>query len=108
MDKLEYDRHRHGDQCVPLERRGGVYPREDVRQTPEPHRVSGDKLQVNNNRLYTCSVYCMCYRANNDMKWLLLVGISAQSGRVAGVMQLYSVERKVAIFSNMTSHSSLH
>ena len=31
------------------------------------------------------------------MKWLLLVGISAQGGRVAGLMQLYSVDRKVPV-----------
>jgi clathrin heavy chain len=30
------------------------------------------------------------------MQWLLLVGISAQDNRVAGRMQLYSVERKVS------------
>lgn len=30
------------------------------------------------------------------MKWLLLIGISAQQSRVVGAMQLYSVERKVS------------
>jgi clathrin heavy chain len=36
------------------------------------------------------------YRADAALKWLLLVGISAQQHRVAGHMQLYSVERKVS------------
>lgn len=36
------------------------------------------------------------YRTDKHCKWLLLVGISAQQHRVAGNMQLYSVERKVS------------
>ncbi|KAI8807650.1 hypothetical protein BJ742DRAFT_811431 [Cladochytrium replicatum] len=36
------------------------------------------------------------YRVNGDEKWLLLIGISAQSGRVVGNMQLYSRERGVS------------
>ncbi|KXS18347.1 clathrin heavy chain [Gonapodya prolifera JEL478] len=36
------------------------------------------------------------YRVNGDEKWLLLVGISAQQGRVVGNMQLYSKERGVS------------
>ena len=36
------------------------------------------------------------YRADKALKWLLLVGISAQQHRVAGHMQLYSVERQVS------------
>ncbi|KAJ3294084.1 hypothetical protein HK104_003936 [Borealophlyctis nickersoniae] len=36
------------------------------------------------------------YRVNSDEKWLLLVGISAQQGRVVGNMQLYSKERGVS------------
>ncbi|XP_017771564.1 PREDICTED: clathrin heavy chain [Nicrophorus vespilloides] len=34
------------------------------------------------------------YRTDPKQNWLLLVGISAQQSRVAGAMQLYSVERK--------------
>lgn len=30
------------------------------------------------------------------MKWLLLIGISAQANRVVGAMQLYSVDRRVS------------
>lgn len=36
------------------------------------------------------------YRVNQDEKWLLVVGISAQQGRVVGAMQLYSVDRGVS------------
>lgn len=36
------------------------------------------------------------YRADKALKWLLLVGISAQQHRVAGHMQLYSVDRQVS------------
>ena len=36
------------------------------------------------------------YRADHNLKWLLLVGISAQQHRVIGNMQLYSVERAVS------------
>lgn len=36
------------------------------------------------------------YRVNKDEKWLLLIGISAQAGRVVGAMQLYSKERSVS------------
>ncbi|XP_037935596.1 clathrin heavy chain isoform X2 [Teleopsis dalmanni] len=36
------------------------------------------------------------YRCNPNQQWLLLVGITALQSRVAGAMQLYSVERKVS------------
>ncbi|XP_039318335.2 clathrin heavy chain 2 isoform X7 [Saimiri boliviensis] len=36
------------------------------------------------------------YRTDEYQKWLLLIGISAQQNRVAGAMQLYSVDRKVS------------
>ncbi|XP_019565714.2 clathrin heavy chain 2 isoform X1 [Rhinolophus sinicus] len=36
------------------------------------------------------------YRTDENQKWLLLIGISAQQNRVAGAMQLYSVDRKVS------------
>ncbi|KAL5283426.1 CLTC family protein [Megaselia abdita] len=36
------------------------------------------------------------YRCDAKQQWLLLVGISASQHRVAGAMQLYSVERKVS------------
>eukprot|EP00053_Salpingoeca_punica_P012105 m.107985 g.107985 ORF g.107985 m.107985 type:complete len:1673 (-) comp15857_c0_seq1:337-5355(-) len=36
------------------------------------------------------------YRTDVKNKWLLLVGIAAQEGRVAGAMQLYSVDKQVS------------
>ncbi|KAG8146272.1 putative Clathrin heavy chain protein [Naja naja] len=36
------------------------------------------------------------YRTDENQKWLLLIGISAQQNRVVGAMQLYSVDRKVS------------
>ena len=36
------------------------------------------------------------YRCDHSLKWLLLVGISAEANRVKGNMQLYSVERQVS------------
>ncbi|VEL13569.1 unnamed protein product [Protopolystoma xenopodis] len=36
------------------------------------------------------------YRTDASQKWLLLIGICAQDNRVAGSMQLYSVDRKVS------------
>ncbi|TPX47357.1 hypothetical protein SeMB42_g00049 [Synchytrium endobioticum] len=36
------------------------------------------------------------YRVNSEEKWLLLIGISAQEGRVVGNLQLYSRDRGVS------------
>jgi len=36
------------------------------------------------------------YRCDSQMKWLCVVGIAQREGRIAGGMQLYSVERKVS------------
>ncbi|OAJ39008.1 hypothetical protein, variant [Batrachochytrium dendrobatidis JEL423] len=36
------------------------------------------------------------YRANSDEKWMALIGISAQQGRVVGSMQLYNKDRGVS------------
>jgi clathrin heavy chain len=36
------------------------------------------------------------YRVNSDEKWMVLVGISAQQGRVVGNMQLYNKDRGVS------------
>lgn len=36
------------------------------------------------------------YRTDHSLKWLVLIGISAKENRVAGAMQLYSVDRKVS------------
>eukprot|EP01114_Cavostelium_apophysatum_P018457 TRINITY_DN570_c0_g1_i1.p1 TRINITY_DN570_c0_g1~~TRINITY_DN570_c0_g1_i1.p1 ORF type:complete len:1701 (-),score=654.78 TRINITY_DN570_c0_g1_i1:153-5255(-) len=50
------------------------------------------------------------YRADSSLKWLCVVGIAQREGRIAGAMQLYSVERQVsqaieghaAAFANFT------
>ncbi|RKF81067.1 putative clathrin heavy chain [Golovinomyces cichoracearum] len=36
------------------------------------------------------------YRASNDGKWMVIVGISQQNGRVVGAMQLYSRDRNIS------------
>ncbi|PAA62883.1 hypothetical protein BOX15_Mlig025660g1 [Macrostomum lignano] len=36
------------------------------------------------------------YKCDSTEKWLVLVGIAAQQGRVVGAMQLYSVDRRVS------------
>ena len=36
------------------------------------------------------------YRANEDGKWMVVVGISSQQGRVVGAMQLYSKDRGIS------------
>ncbi|KAK2748310.1 hypothetical protein FQN57_000968 [Myotisia sp. PD_48] len=36
------------------------------------------------------------YRVNEDEKWMVVVGISQQQGRIAGTMQLHSIERGVS------------
>lgn len=36
------------------------------------------------------------YRADKALKWLVVVGISAQHNPIAGLMQLYSVEEQVS------------
>lgn len=52
------------------------------------------KMFERHNSLSGCQI--INYRVNHDEKWLLLVGISAQQGRVVGAMQLYSKERAVS------------
>jgi len=44
------------------------------------------------------------YRADPTQQWLCLVGISQKDGRVAGSMQLYSVQRKVS--QSIEGHAS--
>ncbi|PRP76681.1 clathrin heavy chain 1-like, partial [Planoprotostelium fungivorum] len=36
------------------------------------------------------------YKADDDQKWLCVVGIAQRDGRIAGAMQLYSTEKKVS------------
>lgn len=50
------------------------------------------KMFDRHSSLNACQI--INYRTDPKQLWLLLIGISAQSNRVAGAMQLYSVERK--------------
>jgi len=52
------------------------------------------KMFDRHSSLASCQI--INYRTSHDMKWLLVVGISAQQNRVVGNMQLYSVERQVS------------
>ncbi|KAL5477697.1 hypothetical protein EMCRGX_G024525 [Ephydatia muelleri] len=52
------------------------------------------KMFDRHSNLAGCQI--ISYRADAALKWLLLIGIAAQQNRVAGNMQLYSVERKVS------------
>lgn len=60
--------------------------------------VEGDSQPVKvfdrHQNLNGCQI--INYRVNSEEKWMLLVGISAQQGRVVGAMQLYSKERSVS------------
>lgn len=52
------------------------------------------KVFDRHNSLSGCQI--INYRTDHSLKWLLLIGISAKDNRVAGAMQLYSVDRKVS------------
>ncbi|KAF4123045.1 clathrin heavy chain [Geosmithia morbida] len=43
---------------------------------------------------YGCQI--INYRVNSDGKWMVVVGISSQQGRVVGAMQLYSKDRGIS------------
>ena len=44
------------------------------------------------------------YRVNSDEKWMVLIGISANQGRVVGSMQLYNKDRGVS--QNLEGHAA--
>ncbi|KAI6249667.1 putative clathrin heavy chain [Erysiphe necator] len=46
------------------------------------------------NNLVGCQI--INYRVSNDGKWMVIVGISQQQGRVVGAMQLYSRDRNIS------------
>ncbi|CAG2169329.1 unnamed protein product, partial [Oppiella nova] len=60
--------------------------------------MEGDSLPAKMFDRHTSLNGCQIinYRCDHSLKWLLLIGISAQQNRVVGAMQLYSVERKVS------------
>ncbi|KAF4583252.1 clathrin heavy chain [Ophiocordyceps camponoti-floridani] len=55
---------------------------------------SPSKVFERNANLNGCQI--INYRANEDSKWMVVVGISSQGGRVVGAMQLYSKERGIS------------
>ncbi|CAO1596571.1 MAG: hypothetical protein LQ349_003377 [Xanthoria aureola] len=52
------------------------------------------KLFERNTNLSGCQI--INYRVNQDDKWMCVVGISQQQGRVVGAMQLYSRDRGIS------------
>ena len=52
------------------------------------------KVFDRNANLSGCQI--INYRANADAKWMVVVGISQQQGRVVGAMQLYSKDRGIS------------
>ncbi|KAI9809888.1 MAG: hypothetical protein M1825_000321 [Sarcosagium campestre] len=52
------------------------------------------KVFDRNSNLQGCQI--INYRVSDDEKWMVVVGISQQQGRVVGAMQLYSRERGIS------------
>ncbi|KAK5160261.1 hypothetical protein LTR04_004655 [Oleoguttula sp. CCFEE 6159] len=52
------------------------------------------KMFDRNSNLTGCQI--INYRVSHDEKWMVVVGISQQQGRVVGAMQLYSKDRSVS------------
>ncbi|RSM14336.1 hypothetical protein CEP52_001366 [Fusarium oligoseptatum] len=52
------------------------------------------KVFERNANLNGCQI--INYRVNTDGKWMVVVGISSQQGRVVGAMQLYSKDRGIS------------
>ncbi|KAF9365590.1 hypothetical protein BGX34_009416 [Mortierella sp. NVP85] len=55
----------------------------------QPVKVFDRHPSLSGNQIIT-------YRVNSEEKWMLLIGISSQAGRVVGWMQLYSKDRGVS------------
>jgi clathrin heavy chain len=60
----------------------------------DPAQVSPVKMFDRNQNLAGCQI--INYRVSDDEKWMVVVGISQQQGRVVGAMQLYSKERGIS------------
>lgn len=57
---------------------------------------AGDPVKVFDRHVDLSSAQIINYRADSTQQWLVLVGISQKDGRIAGNMQLYSVEKNVS------------
>ncbi|KAM3414887.1 Clathrin heavy chain [Cercospora zeina] len=60
----------------------------------DPAQVSPAKVFERNQNLSGCQI--INYRVSDDEKWMVVVGISQQQGRVVGAMQLYSKDRGIS------------
>ncbi|CAK4034488.1 clathrin heavy chain [Lecanosticta acicola] len=60
----------------------------------DPSQVSPQKMFDRNQNLSGCQI--INYRVSEDEKWMVVVGISQQQGRVVGAMQLYSRDRGIS------------
>ncbi|KAF2720329.1 clathrin heavy chain [Polychaeton citri CBS 116435] len=60
----------------------------------DPSQVSPQKVFDRNQNLAGCQI--INYRVSDDEKWMVVVGISQQGGRVVGSMQLYSKDRGIS------------
>ncbi|KAI9821608.1 MAG: hypothetical protein M1832_003282 [Thelocarpon impressellum] len=60
----------------------------------DPNQASPVKVFERNNNLQGCQI--INYRVSDDGKWMVVVGITQQQGRVVGAMQLYSRDRGIS------------
>ncbi|KAK5173612.1 Clathrin heavy chain [Saxophila tyrrhenica] len=60
----------------------------------DPSQTQPQKMFDRNQNLAGCQI--INYRVSDDEKWMVVVGISQQQGRVVGSMQLYSKERGIS------------
>ncbi|EGX50827.1 hypothetical protein AOL_s00054g913 [Orbilia oligospora ATCC 24927] len=60
----------------------------------DPTQAAPVKMFDRNSNLANCQI--INYRVNSEEKWMVVVGISQQEGRVVGSMQLYSKERAIS------------
>ncbi|TVY87137.1 putative clathrin heavy chain, partial [Lachnellula willkommii] len=60
----------------------------------DPNQPSPVEVFKRNQNLSGCQI--INYRVSNDGKWMVVVGITQQQGRVVGAMQLYSRDRGIS------------
>lgn len=60
----------------------------------DPAQLQPVKMFERNQNLSGCQI--INYRVSDDEKWMVVVGISQQQGRVVGSMQLYSKDRGIS------------
>ncbi|KAK0118946.1 hypothetical protein ONS96_012020 [Cadophora gregata f. sp. sojae] len=60
----------------------------------DPNQASPVEVFKRNQNLTGCQI--INYRVSDDGKWMVVVGITQQQGRVVGAMQLYSRDRAIS------------